>query len=190
MTLQSQKSQLRKELFMNRAAAFAGGEHASAAATALLLDHLGDVKGAIISAYRPIRSELNPTNAMHQLYAAGARICVPVIKARDTALGFREWTPESKMVVGAFGAEVPEEGAWLEPEILISPLVGWDRAGWRLGYGGGFYDRSLEALRAKRPTRAIGFAFAIQELKSVPIEPTDQRLDVIVTERELIEMTS
>jgi 5-formyltetrahydrofolate cyclo-ligase len=86
------------------------------------------------------------------------------------------------MVPGEFGALIPADGAWLQPEVLIVPLVGFDARGYRLGYGGGFYDRTLEALRARGPVLAVGFAFAGQEMPSVPIEPTDQKLDVIVTE--------
>ena len=86
------------------------------------------------------------------------------------------------MVPGEFGAKIPAEGAWMEPEILIVPLVAFNRRGGRLGYGGGFYDRTLEGLRAKRPTLAIGFAYAAQEDDDLPLEPTDQPLDLIVTE--------
>ena len=78
---------------------------------------------------------------------------------------------------------IPADGAWVEPEVLIVPLVGFDGRGFRLGYGGGFYDRTLEGLKERRPTIAIGFAFAAQEMPEVPIEPTDQRLDMIVTEK-------
>jgi 5-formyltetrahydrofolate cyclo-ligase len=101
-------------------------------------------------------------------------------------LKFREWSPGCAMVEGEFGAWIPAEGAWIEPEVLIVPLVGFDRRGFRLGYGGGFYDRTLELLRARRPTLAVGFAFAAQELPEVPIEPTDQRLDAILTETGLV----
>ena len=75
---------------------------------------------------------------------------------------------------------------FIEPEILIVPLVAFDRAGGRLGYGGGFYDRTLELLRSRRPTRAIGFAYAAQEAEALPLEPTDQPLDMVVTEAEVI----
>jgi len=88
--------------------------------------------------------------------------------------------------VGEFGALIPQEGAWLEPELLIVPLVAFDRRGYRLGYGGGFYDRTLQALRAHKPTLAIGFAFAAQELPLVPTDTTDQPLDAIITEQGLI----
>ena len=81
---------------------------------------------------------------------------------------------------------MPAVDDFIEPEILIVPLVAFDRKGGRLGYGGGFYDRTLQALRASRPTLAIGFAFAAQEADSLPLEPTDQPLDLIVTERGVI----
>ena len=81
---------------------------------------------------------------------------------------------------------MPETGAWLVPEVLIVPLVAFDRAGGRLGYGGGFYDRTLARLRAARPTLAVGFAYAAQEADRLPLEPTDQPLDAIVTERGVI----
>ena len=86
------------------------------------------------------------------------------------------------MVAGDFGALIPQSGDWIEPEVVIVPLVAFDARGYRLGYGGGFYDRTLEGLRAKRPTLAVGFAFAAQEMPRVPIEATDQPLDAIVTE--------
>jgi 5-formyltetrahydrofolate cyclo-ligase len=92
------------------------------------------------------------------------------------------------MVEGAFKALIPEEGAWVEPQVLIVPLLAWDARGYRLGYGGGFYDRTLEGLRAKGPVLAVGFAFSAQEVAEVPTEPTDQRLDAVVTEKGVIEI--
>ena len=86
------------------------------------------------------------------------------------------------MMPGEFGAAIPAEGAWIEPEVLIVPLLAFDARGYRLGYGGGFYDRTLEGLRARGPVLAVGFAFDAQEVAEVPTEPTDQRLDAVVTE--------
>ncbi|MEL6127014.1 MAG: 5-formyltetrahydrofolate cyclo-ligase, partial [Pseudomonadota bacterium] len=83
-------------------------------------------------------------------------------------------------------ARIPVQPEWMEPDTLIVPLLAFDRAGYRLGYGGGFYDRTLECLRAMRPTRAVGFAFAGQEVAAVPREATDQPLDAMVTERGLV----
>jgi 5-formyltetrahydrofolate cyclo-ligase len=90
------------------------------------------------------------------------------------------------MVNGAFGADIPETGEWMIPEIVIVPLVAFDAQGGRLGYGGGFYDRTLQQLRSRRPTMAIGFAYAAQEDSALPLEPTDQPLDLIVTENGVI----
>ena len=100
---------------------------------------------------------------------------VPVIIKAGQPLKFSRWTPETPMVAGAFGAMIPETDAFFEPEILIVPHLAFNRAGGRLGYGGGFYDRTLEKLRAKRATFAIGFAFAGQETGDVPLETTDGR---------------
>jgi 5-formyltetrahydrofolate cyclo-ligase len=86
------------------------------------------------------------------------------------------------MVEGPFGAKIPEAGADVIPEVLIVPLVAFDARGFRLGYGGGFYDRTLEGLRARGPVVAVGFAYGAQEAEALPLEPTDQRLDAIVTE--------
>ena len=86
------------------------------------------------------------------------------------------------MIEGAFKAFIPAEGAWVEPQVVIVPLVGFDARGYRLGYGGGFYDRTLAGLRARHPVLAIGFAFDAQELPEVPTDEYDQRLDAIVTE--------
>jgi len=87
---------------------------------------------------------------------------------------------------GYLGALIPEVAEEVVPEVLIVPLLAFDRPGYRLGYGGGFYDRTLERLRARGPVTAIGFAFAAQEVDRVPTEPTDQKLDLIVTERGVI----
>ncbi len=86
------------------------------------------------------------------------------------------------MVEGPFGAAVPASSEEVEPQVLIVPLVAFDSRGRRLGYGGGFYDRTLERLRSARPTWAVGFAYAAQESESLPEESTDQPLDAVVTE--------
>jgi 5-formyltetrahydrofolate cyclo-ligase len=106
-----------------------------------------------------------------------------VIIGTAMPLRFREWSPGAKMVEGAFKALIPEDGVWVEPEVLIVPLLAFDARGYRLGYGGGFYDRTLEGLRARGPVLAVGFAFSAQEVAEVPIDATDQRLDVMVTEK-------
>jgi 5-formyltetrahydrofolate cyclo-ligase len=99
---------------------------------------------------------------------------------------FSKWDPDMAMKEGPFGAQIPQIDDFFEPEIVIVPLVAFDKNGGRLGYGGGFYDRTLEGLRAKRATLAIGFAFAGQEATDLPLEATDQPLDMIVTQNGVI----
>ena len=90
------------------------------------------------------------------------------------------------LVEGAFKAAIPADPIWMVPQIVIVPLVAFDARGGRLGYGGGFYDRTLEGLRNKRATLAIGFAFDVQEAAGLPLEPTDQPLDMVVTESRVL----
>ncbi|HEY6919192.1 MAG TPA: 5-formyltetrahydrofolate cyclo-ligase [Tabrizicola sp.] len=171
------KAAARAEAFARRAEAFAAGQGQAAE---ILADFLAPHRGKVLSGYMPMRSEIDPLPAMavHQ-----GPVGVPVIVAKATPLRFREWSPGCKLVEGTFKALVPEEGAWLEPEVVIVPMLAWDRRGYRLGYGGGFYDRTLELLRARGRVLAVGFAFAAQEVEAVPTDAFDQRLDAVVTEK-------
>lgn len=185
MTLAEIKAAARAGAFARRKAAFA----MRSAQDHLLLDGvLSAHRGMILAGYMPMRTEIDclPAMAAHLAAGKGGRVCVPVIPGEAQPLRFQEWTPATPMIPGAFGALIPEGGVELEPTVLIVPLLAFDRLGFRLGYGGGFYDRTLEGLRARGPVTAIGFAFAAQEVAEVPIEPTDQPLDLIVTEREVI----
>lgn len=170
------KAAARQAGFAARKAAFAAGQGQAAE---ILADVLASERGKVLAGYMPMRTEIDPLPAMaaHQ-----GPVGVPVIMGRAQALRFREWSPGCALVPGEFGAQIPEEGAWVEPRVLIVPLLAFDARGYRLGYGGGFYDRTLEALRARGPVLAVGFAFAAQEVAEVPIEATDQRLDMLVTE--------
>lgn len=174
--LASIKAQARQAAFARRKQAFAQGQGQAAE---ILADYLAQHSGKPLAGYMPMRTEISPLPAMA---AHLGPVGVPVILGAGQALKFRQWTPEAEMVPGAFGALIPADGAWVAPLIVIVPLLAFDGRGFRLGYGGGFYDRTLEALRAKRPTLAVGFAFAAQEVEAVPIEATDQRLDVLISE--------
>ncbi|MEO6300361.1 MAG: 5-formyltetrahydrofolate cyclo-ligase [Paracoccaceae bacterium] len=171
------KALARKSAFAVRKQAFAAGQGQAAE---LLADYLSGQSGRVLAGYMPMRTEVDPLAAMavHQ-----GVVGVPVIIAPATALRFREWGPGVAMVAGEFGALIPAEGAWVEPQVLIVPLLAFDARGYRLGYGGGFYDRTLAGLRAKAGVLAVGFAFAAQEVGAVPIDGFDQRLDAIVTEQ-------
>ena len=180
MTPGAQKAEARRAGLAVRRAAFQAGQGQAAE---LLADFLRDQQGRVLAGYMPMRTEIDPLAAMaaHQ-----GPVCVPVIPGPGRPLRFREWSPGCPMVAGDFGALIPAEGAWLEPQVLIVPLLAFDRRGYRLGYGGGFYDRTLERLRSRGAMLALGFAFAAQEVAKVPTEPTDQRLDAIMTETGLI----
>jgi 5-formyltetrahydrofolate cyclo-ligase len=181
--LDARKAEARAAAFVRRQVARAADRGAAAG---VLSSVLAGYRGVPLSGYMPIRTEIDPLPAMAEAAAHGA-VGVPVIVRRGDPLRFARWTPEAEMTEGAFGALIPAHCDYFEPEILIVPLVAFDRKGGRLGYGGGFYDRTLERLRARRPTLAIGFAYAAQEAEALPLEPTDQPLDLIITEREVIE---
>ena len=171
------KSLAREAAFATRKLAHAAGQGQAAE---ILADYLGAYRGCVLSGYMPMRTEIDPLPAMaaHQ-----GLVGVPVIIGKSMPLRFREWSPGARMVEGAFKALIPEDGVWVEPVVLIVPLLAFDARGYRLGYGGGFYDRTLEGLRARGPILAVGFAYAAQEVAEVPTDATDQRLDAMVTEK-------
>ena len=139
-------------------------------------------KVEIVSAYMPIRTEVSPVAAMTILHGQGMRVCVPVIQGAAQPLLFQEWTPDCEMLDGPFGAAVPAKGAFLQPDLLITPLLAFDHECYRLGYGGGFYDRSFEQLGKIKPVVGVGFAYSAQEIPKVPRDPHDHQLNAIVTE--------
>ncbi|MEM9043328.1 MAG: 5-formyltetrahydrofolate cyclo-ligase [Pseudomonadota bacterium] len=186
MTIAERKAALRKEAYAARKTAHGQRAEAALSARDHFLSSRMHIGARVISAYRPIRTEIDPTPLMEALHDAGHVLCVPVIQGEGLPLRFAEWVPGIKMVEGPFKAEVPEDLRWVRPQFLIAPLVAFDAGCWRLGYGGGFYDRSLAELNAIQTTRAVGFAYAAQQIDAVPREPTDQRLDGVVTERGLI----
>jgi 5-formyltetrahydrofolate cyclo-ligase len=141
-------------------------------------------KGAIVSAYWPMGDELDPRPLMARLHQAGHVIGLPVVVAKGAPLIFRAWTPATRFVPGGFKTQVPEPGAAeVLPDVLIVPLLAFDAVGYRLGYGGGFYDRTLETLRVSARVQAIGFGYEGQCVDAVPRADYDQPLDAIVTEQ-------
>lgn len=145
---------------------------------------LDDVR--VVSAYLPMRSEIDPTPLMLALIGLGYVVAAPVIAGRGLPLVFRTWRPGEAAARGPLGAPHPVEGETVAPDLVIAPLLAFDAEGWRLGYGGGYYDRTLAALRAAKPVAALGLAFAGQEVERVPHGPNDARLDAIVTEAGLV----
>ena len=157
------------------------------AANSALVDRLaallGDVAGESIALYWPVRDEpaLEPLPA--RWCAAGARLALPVVVARAAPLRFVAWRPGDPMVEGAYRIPRPAADEALRPTVVIVPCVGFDARGWRLGYGGGFYDRTLAALAedGAPPPRAIGVAWDEGRLASFEPLATDRPLDAIVT---------
>ncbi|MCC5989182.1 MAG: 5-formyltetrahydrofolate cyclo-ligase [Pararhodobacter sp.] len=171
------KAQARRAALQARA--LAHGVGLDAPAQAHLRAALSPHAGAVLAGYMPMRSEIDPLPVMA---AHDGPVAVPVIRGKGQALAFHRWRPGCAMVAGPFGALVPEAGEELVPQVLIVPLLGFDARGYRLGYGGGFYDRTLAALRAAGPVLALGFAYGAQEMASLPVDEFDQRLDAVVTE--------
>ncbi len=179
--ISEQKTDARKLAFAARKIAHAQGLDQDA--NNWLLGYIAmHPQADVIAAYMPIRTEISPLAAMTVMHGQGKRICMPVILGPAQPLVFREWTPMCAMQEGAFGAAVPVAGDDLEPDLVITPLLAWDNTGYRLGYGGGFYDRSFEQMRRRRPTLGVGFAYAAQQVAKVPCDATDQPLDALVTE--------
>jgi 5-formyltetrahydrofolate cyclo-ligase len=184
MTLTEQKTIARQEAYARRKAAKALDLDGRAARH--LARWLEPRRGQVLAGYMPIRTEIDPIGIMSD-WTRDGKVGVPVIMGDAEPLTFRRWQMASKMIEGPFGAAIPERGEDLTPDILIVPLLAFDAEGARLGYGGGFYDRTLEQLRAVRPTIAVGFAFSAQRTRVLPVEPTDQPLDAIVTELGVME---
>ena len=146
---------------------------------------------ATVAGYSPINSELDPYPLMHALAARCAMLALPVIIARNQALIFRAWQPDEGLVRGPFGIFQPSSDAdEVDPDIVLVPLAAFDRAGHRIGYGRGYYDRTLQDLRTIKKITVIGVAFAVQEIETVPRLPHDEQLDCVLTERELIDLRS
>lgn len=139
----------------------------------------------IVSAFHSFGTEISTFELLEKLVAEGWVTALPVVVAKNTPLVFRQWAPGDALVLGRWDIQVPPpEAPEVLPDVLLVPLLAFDRKGFRLGYGGGFYDRTLEKLRALKNVTAIGIAYAGQEMDTVPRDAFDQRLDWIMTEKE------
>ena len=140
-----------------------------------------------VSAFHPFRSEIDTRPLLGRLAGDGWTTALPVVLGAGKPLLFRRWLPGEPLVKDAMDIEIPRLGSpEVEPDVLIIPLLAFDRKGYRLGYGGGFYDRTLAVLRAKKKIIAIGAGYAEQEVENVPYESYDQKLDFVMTERGII----
>jgi 5-formyltetrahydrofolate cyclo-ligase len=144
--------------------------------------------GVAVSGFSPIRSEINPMPLMRRLANAGAHLALPAIVARGKPLSFRGWNFGQELQRGQWGIREPKSDApELHPDLVIAPLAAFDRQGNRLGYGGGYYDLTITTLRAMKRIVAVGIAYAMQEVDAVPALSHDAPLDLVLTEREVID---
>jgi len=161
----------------------AAGPDAAARLANNLISCIAPTSGQIVSGFLSIGSEVDLSAAFAVLRGFGCRICLPCVIAPRTPLVFRLWDEGDALIVEPFGTRAPApEAQVVDPDILLVPLLAFDQAGYRLGYGGGFYDRSLEALRQRKSVLAVGVAFEGQRVDAVPRGPHDQPLDWVVTE--------
>ena len=149
----------------------------------LLLSRFGSLKGLTISAWWPIKAELNLRSWLSGLAAHGAQAALPIVATKGAPLIFRLWTPETKMERGFWNIPVPAEGPEVRPDITLAPVVGWDAAAYRLGYGGGYFDRTLAAL-SPRPF-GIGIGLDAARVQTIFPQPHDIPMQFIVTETEI-----
>jgi len=144
--------------------------------------------GAIVSGYSPMKSELNPVPLMRTLADIGAQLALPVVQGRGKPLIMRAWSFGAPLVSGVWGIREPAADApEVFPDIMLVPLAAFDRTGHRIGYGAGYYDMTIARIRAMKPVTAIGLAFAAQEADKVPAEPHDAPLDLVLTEKDVID---
>ncbi len=167
-----------------RAAAHAErGSHAAAYLAAHGLPFVDPRPAGAVSGFTAFRTEIDVIPLLARLAGDGWATALPVVAADGAPLSFRRWTPGEPTVPGRFGIPVPHAASdELLPDVLLVPMLAFDRAGFRLGYGGGFYDRTVAWLRQVKPILAVGIAYAAQEVAAVPRGRYDQPLDWIVTE--------
>lgn len=184
------KAELRATARLRRRVAYRDAPQAGPLLAARLAAAIPPSAGAVISGYWPMADELDVMPALRHFAEDGHRLCLPVTPKRGLPLTFRAWAPGDAMARGVWDIPVPrDDAAVLEPDYLLVPLLAFDKAGNRLGYGGGFYDRTLALLRSRKSVVAVGVAFAALEVPVVPHEDTDEALDWIVTERAAIRVS-
>jgi len=183
------KSELRREMAARRDALPAEMRSVAAEAIAARPFPVPVALGAIVSGFMPMKSEINPLPLMKKLADAGARLALPVVAGRGKPLVMRAWNFGAPLPSGVWGIREPKPDAVeMEPDILLVPLLAFDRTGHRLGYGGGYYDLTIAQLRAHKSIVAVGLAYAAQEIAEVPVTPRDAALDLVLTEREVIDL--
>jgi len=183
------KSVIRKDALIRRDA-LSAAERAKAAETiAIRVFPVAIKPGTITSGFSPLKTEINPIPLMRKLAEAGAQLALPVVAGKGKPLIMRAWSFGNPLDSGVWGIREPKADApEVAPDVLLVPLLAFDRHGHRIGYGAGYYDMTIAKLRAMKPVVAVGIAFAAQEIDQVPVTPRDARLDLVLTEREIIDL--
>lgn len=198
--MKEQKARLRKEMKAIRQQLHAEDDGMAVREMASRLLMLPELKGEvqrgiradsnearIVSGFYPIQTEVDCLFLLKALSAVQWRCCLPVMNGRSAHLGFKEWDLEEDLVPGFYGTMEPRsELVYVMPDVMLVPMLAFDDAGHRLGYGGGYYDRTLEKYREKgHPFTAIGVAYEGQKQDHLPRGRYDQKLDIIVTEEKV-----
>jgi 5-formyltetrahydrofolate cyclo-ligase len=187
--VQTAKEQLRREAQAHRDALPVDARKAAAEAIAARAFPPPISPGIVVSGFMPLKSEINPLPLMQKLAENGAQLALPGVAGRGSPLSMRAWEFGGPLDRGQWGIREPKADApEVDPDILLVPLLAFDRAGYRLGYGAGYYDMTLKRLRGLKTVTAVGIAFAAQEVREIPKTPRDERLDLVLTESEVIDL--
>ena len=182
------KARLRQQALARRDALRVEARAAAAEAIAARPFPVAVTPSTVVSGFFPIRSEINPLPLMRRLAAAGASLALPVVAGRGKPLILRAYRFGDPLISAQWGIREPtREALELIPDVMLVPLAAFDRTGHRIGYGAGYYDMTIARVRALKPVTAIGIAFAAQEIERVPATPRDARLDLVLTERDVID---
>ncbi|MBI2240750.1 MAG: 5-formyltetrahydrofolate cyclo-ligase [Magnetospirillum gryphiswaldense] len=185
--LSAAKVAARAHAVMVRRQACADYGRVAAEKLAIQADRLGFSCGTVVAGYWPMGDEIDPRPLLEILAGRGCVIGLPVVMARGQPLVFRQWEVGDTLEQGLHGTCHPAaHAAEVHPDLLLVPLLAFDSQGYRLGYGGGYYDRTLAGLRDRAYVTAIGVGFAAQQVQAVPRDKYDQRLDMILTEQGLL----
>jgi 5-formyltetrahydrofolate cyclo-ligase len=183
------KASLRLEAAARRDALPADERRTAAEAIAARKFPLPVSSSVIVSGFMPLKSEISPLPLMQRLAEQGVGLALPRIVGRGKPLSMRAWQFGGPLDRGQWGIREPKPDApEVAPDILLVPLLAFDRAGYRIGYGAGYYDMTLARLRSLKTIIAVGIAFAAQESPEIPKTPRDERLDLVLTERETIDL--
>jgi 5-formyltetrahydrofolate cyclo-ligase len=187
--LDEEKQRLRRDALARRDALPVDARQMAAETIAAREFPVAVAQQIIVSGFMPMRTEINPLPLMCKLAEAGATLALPVVAGRGKPLIMRAWRWGEPLAEGVWGLRQPKpEAQEVEPDILVVPLLAFDRTGHRIGYGAGYYDMTIARLRARKTVTAIGIAFAAQEISTVPADARDEKLDLVLTEREVIEI--